>query len=98
METSRPRSRERRDAAIHIRVTSAEQELIDRAARATGKSRSEFMLESAFDAARDALLDRVNFSLTDEQYRELEAIFDAPAPPNDALRELARRPAPWEKA
>lgn len=60
MGTSRTRSRERRDAAIHIRVTSAEQDLIDRAAQATGKSRSEFMLESAFDAARGALLDRVN--------------------------------------
>lgn len=88
--------RTRRTAAIHIRATVSDQELIDRAAQAVGKTRSEFMLDSARAAAEDALLDRVNFPLTDEQYRQFEELLDSPAEPNEALRAFLRKPAPWD--
>jgi uncharacterized protein (DUF1778 family) len=96
MATSNPH-RTRRTAAIHIRATASEQELIDRAAQALGKTRSEFMLDSARTAAEDALLDRVNFPLTDEQYRQFEELLDNPAEPNEALRAFVRKRAPWHE-
>lgn len=88
--------RTRRDRAFHIRATSYQQELIDKAAQALSKTRSEFMLESSCNAAEDVLMDRVNFTLTDDQLDEFERILDSPAPPNDALREFVRKRAPWE--
>jgi uncharacterized protein (DUF1778 family) len=93
--TATEAKRARRTAAIHIRATVSDQELIDRAAQALGKSRSEFMLESARTAAEDALLDRVNFPLTEEQYRQFEELLDNPAEPNEALRAFVRKRAPW---
>lgn len=96
MATTDPQ-RTRRTAAIHIRATTSDQELIDRAAQAVGKTRSEFMLDSARVAAEDALLDRVNFPLTDEQYRQFEELLDSPPEPNEALRAFVRRRAPWDK-
>jgi uncharacterized protein (DUF1778 family) len=89
--------RTRRTAAIHIRATASDQELIDRAAQALGKTRSEFMLDSARAAAEDALLDRVNFPITDEQYRQFEELLDSPAEPNAALRAFVRKRAPWHQ-
>lgn len=95
MATTKPQGT-RRTEAIHIRATASDQELIDRAALAVGKSRSEFMLDSARAAAEDALLDRVNFPLTDEQYRQFEELLDSPAEPNEALLAFLRERAPWD--
>lgn len=38
---------------INMRVASQQRDLIDRAARVTGKTRTEFMLEAAYRAAEE---------------------------------------------
>jgi uncharacterized protein (DUF1778 family) len=38
---------------IKLRVASQQRDLIDRAARVTGKTRTEFMLEAAYRAAEE---------------------------------------------
>lgn len=88
--------RTRRDTPLNIRATLRQRALIERAAKAVGKSRSEFMLDSSCREAEDVLLDRTYFTLTDEQFERLEAILDAPAPPTDELRALLKAPAPWD--
>jgi uncharacterized protein (DUF1778 family) len=47
---------ETRDVTINIRAKKNQRDLIDRAAQLQGKSRSEFMLESAQKTAQDVLL------------------------------------------
>ncbi len=49
---------ETRDVTIDIRAKKNQRDLIDRAAELQGKSRAEFMLESAQKTAQDVLLDR----------------------------------------
>uniref|UniRef100_UPI0037BE3A16 DUF1778 domain-containing protein n=1 Tax=Chamaesiphon sp. OTE_75_metabat_556 TaxID=2964692 RepID=UPI0037BE3A16 len=44
---------ETRDVTINIRAKKNQRDLIDRAAELQGKSRSEFMLESAQKTAQD---------------------------------------------
>lgn len=46
-----------RDAIINLRARPEERDLIDRAAKLLGKSRSHFMLEAACDKAQSVLLD-----------------------------------------
>lgn len=96
MVASRARGRIRRDTSFHIRATSFQQALIDRAAEILGKNRSDFMLESSCIAAEDVLMDRVNFTLTDDQFRQFERILDSPAPPNEALKAFVKQRSPWE--
>lgn len=81
---------------INIRASSRQRVLIDQAAAAVGKSRSEFMLEAACREAEDALLDRALFLVDDEAFDRFNALIDEPPAPSDALRELLRKPAPWE--
>ena len=51
---------------INMRVDRRHRDLIDRAARISGKTRTEFMLETACGAAEDAILDqRVFFADAD---------------------------------
>jgi uncharacterized protein (DUF1778 family) len=44
---------EENSVKINMRVASQQRDLIDRAARATGKTRTEFMLEAACRAAEE---------------------------------------------
>ena len=81
---------------LNVRVKSEDRNLIDRAARLLGKSRTDFLLESARRAAQDALLDQTLFKVSPSIYAEFVARLDAPPAPNDRLRRTMTTPAPWE--
>jgi uncharacterized protein (DUF1778 family) len=82
---------------INIRVTPETLGLIDRAARVTGKTRTDFILDTVRQAAEDAVLDQRLFILEPEHWDAFVAALDAPPKPNKRLAALlARRPA-WEK-
>lgn len=87
----------RADSMINLRVSAETRRLIDSAAAAAGKSRTEFLLESATARAAEVLLDQAFFSLDAEAWDRFNAILDAPPPPNEALKALMRKKAPWEK-
>lgn len=50
-----------RNAAISLRALREQRDLIDQAAHALGKSRSDFMLEATCERAQSVLLDQVFF-------------------------------------
>jgi uncharacterized protein (DUF1778 family) len=91
--TAQPVRRE----ALNIRIKPEERSLIDRAAHAVGKNRTDFILEAARHAAEDALLDRTVVAVSPEAYAEFLKRLEAPAQPNERLRRTMRAPAPWEK-
>ena len=84
-----------RDLSINIRISQNHRDLIDRAATLQGKSRSEFILESAHQKAQDVLLDRCLFDIDAERFQQFMDRLDAPVMPNDNLRELLTTKAPW---
>jgi uncharacterized protein (DUF1778 family) len=85
-----------RDQAINIRASTKQRDLIDQAAHLLGKSRSDFMLETACREAEDVLLDRTFFRLDPEAFARFNAMLDNPPAPSDELRTLLKRKAPWE--
>lgn len=87
--------RPKADATITMRVPVRTRDLIDSAAAIEGRTRTEFMLESARLHAVDVLLNQRIFALDAEQSAAFAAALDSPPKPNDALRALMTRPAPW---
>lgn len=83
--------------SINLRTDAASRELIDRAAEALGKNRSEFMLEAARREATAVLIDQRLFLLGDQAYRRFTAALDAVPTENPRLRRLLRTQAPWER-
>jgi uncharacterized protein (DUF1778 family) len=82
--------------SLNLRIKPEERSLIDRAARSLGKTRTDFVLESARRAAEDALLDRTMLSVDPKAYAEFLARLDAPARPNARLKRTMKTRAPWE--
>lgn len=86
-----------RAAAINLRALPEQRDLIDQAASLLGKSRSDFMLETACQRAREVVLDQVFFSLDAEKFEQFMAMLDAPPEPNPGLERLLARKPIWEK-
>jgi uncharacterized protein (DUF1778 family) len=86
-----------RDVTINLRASRQQRFLIDQAAEALGKSRSDFMLEAARREAEAVLLDRRYFALDSKAFKAfLERLDASPAAP-PRLRRLLREKAPWDR-
>lgn len=83
---------------LNLRIKPEVRDLIDRAAQAGGKNRTDFILDAARQAAEDALLDRTAISVDPDAYAAFLARLDAPAQPNERLVRTMRTPAPWDDA
>ncbi|WP_295426741.1 DUF1778 domain-containing protein [uncultured Thiodictyon sp.] len=83
---------------LNLRIKPEERELIDRAARASGKNRTEFILDATRRAAEDALLDQALLRVGAEAFAAFQARLDAPPQPNERLRKTMQSVPPWETA
>lgn len=88
---------EKRSTIINLRADEPRRALIDRAAEAVGKNRSEFMLDAATREATMVLLDRRFFQLDPRAFRRFTDALDAPPSDNRRLRKLLTTKAPWEQ-
>lgn len=86
-----------RDANINLRASQKQKTLIDRAAEALGKNRSDFMLEVSCREAESVLLDRMYFSLEPDKFKAFAALIDSPPAANAGLRRLLSKKSPWER-
>ena len=82
-------------ATINLRIDEGKRALIDRAAEATGKNRSEFMLEAACREATAVLLDQRFFHLDARSYKQFTAALDKAPADNARLRRLLKSKTPW---
>lgn len=80
--------------AINLRVADDVRALIDRAANAQGRSRSEFMVTAARRAAEEALLDQTFFALEPEAFQDFLKRLDETPQPNEALRRTLQAKMP----
>jgi uncharacterized protein (DUF1778 family) len=82
--------------SINLRIETHTRQLIDDAAAVLGKTRTEFMVESARKVAIDVLLDQRLFVLDPERYDTFVHALDNPAAPGSKLRALLRRAPAWK--
>ncbi len=97
MPATGAKTRKNRDKNINLRASQTQKALIDRAADALGRNRSDFMLETACREAEAVLLDRRYFALPSEEFKRFAAMLDKPPANNASLRRLLRTTAPWEQ-
>lgn len=81
--------------SINLRIEAKTRQLIDDAAAVLGKTRTEFMIESARQQAIDVLLDQRLFMLDPERHAAFMDVLDNPPAPGPKLRSLLRRVPAW---
>lgn len=86
----------RRGETINLRASRRQKALIDQAAEALGRSRSDFMLDAVCREAESVLLDRRYLTLSKEAFRKFTSMLDKPPKDNPKLRRLLETRTPWE--
>lgn len=85
-----------RSARLGLRATPEQEAVLRRAADVAHKSLTDFILDSACQAAEQTLLDQRLFVVSGSQYQALMDLLDRPAQDNDGLRDLFARKSPWD--
>lgn len=80
--------------AVNLRIRGDIRALIDRAAKAQGKTRSDFMIDAARRAAEDALLDQALVRVYQETYTHFLEVLDRP-PGGEGFERLMAAAKPW---
>jgi uncharacterized protein (DUF1778 family) len=85
-----------RSARLGLRATPQQEAVLRRAAEVSNKSMTDFILDSAYQAAQQTLLDQRLFLVTGSQSQQaLLSLLDRPEQDNPGLKDLFSRRAPW---
>ncbi|MFH0726625.1 MAG: DUF1778 domain-containing protein [Pseudomonadota bacterium] len=87
--------RTNKSARLGFRASKEQETVLRRAAEICHKSLTEFILDSAYQAAEKTLLDQRLFVVSGDQYQALLDLLDLPVVDNTGLRDLFSKPAPW---
>lgn len=84
-----------RSSRLGLRATVEQETVLRRAAEVARKSLTDFILDSACQAAEQTLIDQRLFMVSGSQFQALMDLLDQPEQPNDGLRDLFAHKAPW---
>ncbi|MCQ8103484.1 DUF1778 domain-containing protein [Methylomonas sp. SURF-2] len=87
-----------RSARLGLRATPEQEAILRRAAEVAHKSLTDFILDSACQAAEQTLLDQRLFMVSGSQYQAFLDLLDGPSEDNEGLRDLFSRTAPWDNS
>jgi len=97
MKSSVAESSNLRAENINLRVSRRQKTLIDNAAEALGRNRSDFMLDVVCREAESVLLDQCYFNLGEEEFRRFNEMMDNPPASNPGLERLLRWTPSWKQ-
>ncbi len=86
-----------RSSRFGLRASREQEIVLRRAAEASQKSLTDFILDSACMAAEQMLLDQRIFMVSGQQYQSLMNLLEQPTIKNTGLKNLFSKPAPWNK-
>lgn len=86
-----------RSARLGLRTTPEQEMVLRRAADVAHKSLTDFILDAAYQAAEQTLLDQRLFMVSGSQYQALLDMLNRPVSDNAGLADLFSRRPVWEK-
>lgn len=86
-------AQQNKEDRINFRVSAAQKALISRAAALKKTSVTNFIVDTACEAAQEMLAEQRHFELTEEQWNAFCAALDAPPKEIPQLRMLLEKPS-----
>ncbi|HKP94199.1 MAG TPA: DUF1778 domain-containing protein [Fibrobacteria bacterium] len=86
-----------RSARFGLRTTVEQEKILRRAADVSHKSLTDYILDSACQAAEKTLLDQRLFMVSGSRFQSMLELLDAPEKSNPGLKRLFSKSAPWDK-
>lgn len=86
----------RKNHRFDLRATAEQKTVIDHAALLRQTSATNFILDTAYEAAQKVIRDQYHFVLNKEQWEAFCQALEAPPKANPRLRKLMSVPEVWE--
>lgn len=82
---------------IHIRARADDKLLIDKAVELLGTNRSQFMMTSALNKAKNVILDQTSIYVDNKAFQAVLDLLEAPAPQEqlEGMQRLSSAQATW---
>ena len=95
---SKTNSKQRASVTINLRMKTSQRDLIDQAADAVGKNRSEYLLDVATQAAQETILNQRLLLFSDAQWEEFPAAMARPPLVNELFKKAMSRKSTWKQS
>lgn len=92
-----PKPIQRKEHPVSMRLPEADIALIDRAANARGRSRTDFVRDAAVRAAEDVLMEQRLVRMSADGFAHFIEHLARPAEAVPVLVDILKRPAPWDQ-
>lgn len=86
-----------KSSRIGLRISPAQERAIRLASEIKEKTISEFILDTAYRAAEQTLLDQRLFMVSNEKFSQFSELLERPPMDNEGLKKLFSKPSPWSK-
>lgn len=86
-----------KEGRLSLRVTPYQKMVLARAAALRQTTLTGFIVEKAYEAAREVLADQFHFTLDEARWNEFCAALDAPPKEIPALRKLLSEPSVFDE-
>lgn len=97
MATARTKPPRKPRETLNLRIRAEDRSLIDQAAKARGKTRTDFILDTVRVEAESTLLEQAYIQANPTAFAAFMERLDAPPNPNARLQKIMQTPAPWDK-
>ncbi|MCW8445285.1 DUF1778 domain-containing protein [Fluoribacter gormanii] len=95
--STKTRSLSGKSSRIGLRISPAQERAIKLASEIKEKSLSEFILDTAYQAAEQTLLEQRLFMVSNENFERFSKLLDRPPMDNEGLKQLFSKPSPWDE-
>lgn len=85
-----------KEERLNIRLSARQKTVLARAAQVRHTTVSDFVLETAVQAAEQLIAEQSHFELSESDWNAFCAILDAPPKPIPALRKLLNEPSVFD--
>lgn len=96
VKISRSTSEKNKTSRIGFRASEPQTKIIKMASDISHKSLTEFIIDSAYQAAEKVILDQRLFIVSEEIHQKFSDMLDRPIQENEGLKNLFSSPSPWD--
>jgi uncharacterized protein (DUF1778 family) len=96
VHVSRSGSEKAKTSRLGFRASEPQAKIIRMASDISHKSLTDFIMDSAYQAAEKVILDQRLFMVSEEIFQKFSDLLDRPTQENEGLNNLFSSPSPWD--
>jgi uncharacterized protein (DUF1778 family) len=96
VNSAQPKTMRAKTSRLGFRASESQANIIRMASDISHKSLTDFIMDSAYQAAEKVILDQRLFMVSEDVFNKFSEILDRPEKENEGLKDLFSSSSPWD--